>query len=84
MKYKMNLNYYIYVKLTDYGKELIIKDCGYGYFEHCVENNKQPDGYYKLQMHQVMQLLGKYCYNGCKLPLETCVYFDDDSIEVEE
>ena len=84
MKYKTNLNYYIYVKLTDYGKGLIIEDCGYGYFEACIESKKQPNGYYKLQMHQVMQLLGKYCYNGCKLPLETSVYFDDDGIEVEE
>ena len=84
MKYKMNLNRYIYVKLTTYGKGRIIEDWGYGYFEHCIESNKQPDGYYKLQMHQVMHLLGKYCYNGCKLPLELAVYFDDDSIEVEK
>ena len=84
MKYKTNLNYHIYVKLTDYGKELIIKDYGYGYFEACIENNKQPDGYYRLQLWEVMKMFGTYCYNGCKLPLETAVYFDDDGIEVEE
>ena len=84
MKYKTNLNYYIYVKLTDYGKELIIKDYGYSYFEVCIERNKQPDGYYRLQLWEVMQMLGTYCYNGCKLPLETAVYFDESEIEVEE
>ena len=83
MKYKTNLNYHIYVKLTDYGKELIIKDYGYSYFEVCIESNKQPNGYYRLQMWEVMQMFGRYCFNGCKLPLETGVYFDASEVEVE-
>lgn len=56
----------MYVKLTDFGKEKIIEKCGYGYFEHCIEKNKQPDGYYELQAHTVMMLLGEYCYNGAR------------------
>ena len=34
---KYNVNNYIYIKLTDYGKELIIKEYGYSYFEACDE-----------------------------------------------
>jgi hypothetical protein len=64
------------------GKELIIKDYGYSYFEHCVESNKQPDGYYQLQAHTVMMLLGEYCYNGARqLPFELNVYFTDKDLE---
>ena len=83
-KYKTNVNYHINVKLTNYGKELIIKDCGYDYFEKCVEINKQPDGYYSFQLWDLMQLLGRYCFNGYKLPFETTVYFNEHEIEVEE
>ena len=83
-KYKTNVNYHINVKLTNYGKELIIKDCGYDYFEKCVEINKQPDGYYSFQLWDLMQLLGRYCFNGCNLPFETAVYFNEHEIEVEE
>jgi hypothetical protein len=81
-KYKLNINDYIYVKLTDFGKEKIIEKCGYGYFEHCIESHKQPDGYYQLQAHTVMMLLGEYCYNGARqLPFELNVYFTDKDLE---
>lgn len=84
-KYKFNVNYYMYVKLTDFGKEKIIEKCGYGYFEHCIESNKQPDGYYQLQAHTVMMLLGEYCYNGARqLPFELNVYFTDEDLEPME
>ena len=74
---KYNLNYYIYVELTDYGKELIIKENGYSYFKTIVEGNKQKNGLYKLQMHEFMNLLGQHLFNGCKMPCKPTVYFDD-------
>ena len=84
-KYKFNINYYMYVKLTPFGKEKIIEKCGYEYFEHCIESNKQPDGYYQLQAHTVMNLLGEFCYNGARqLPFETNVYFTDEDLELME
>ena len=84
-KYKFNVNYYMYVKLTDYGKEMIKLKCGTGYFEHCIESNKQPDGYYKLQAHTVMNLLGEFCYNGAReLPFKLEVYFTDEDLEPME
>ena len=84
-KYKFNINYYMYVKLTPFGKEKIIEKCGYEYFEHCIESNKQSDGYYQLQAHTVMNLLGEYCWNGTlKLPFETNVYFTDEELKLME
>ena len=80
-KVKYNVNSHMYVKLTTYGKEQIIKKNGYGYFEHCVEKFKQEDGYYKLQCHTVMDLFGDCIYTGCKLPFETTVYFDSKDLE---
>ena len=75
--YKYNLNYYIYVELTDYGKELIIRENGYEYFKILVEGNKQENGLYKLQMHEFMRLLGKHLFNGCKMPCKPTIYFDN-------
>ena len=83
IKYKFNVNYYMYVKLTDFGKQKIIEKCGHDYFKHCIESNLQPDGYYQLQAHTVMNLLGEYCYNGAReLPFETNVYFAADDLEL--
>lgn len=76
---KCNVNDCILIKLTDYGKELIIKDYGYSYFEHCVENNKNEQGYYRLQLWTVMSYFGKYLYNGCKLPFEPNIYVGTDN-----
>ena len=82
IKYNFNINYYMYIKLTNFGKQKIIEKCGYDYFKHCIEGNLQPDGYYRLQTHTVMNLLGEYCYNGAReLPFETNVYFTDDNLE---
>ena len=83
IKYKFNVNYYMHVKLTDFGKQKIIEKCGHDYFKYCIEGNLQPDGYYQLQAHTVMNLLGEYCYNGAReLPFETNVYFTDDDLEI--
>ena len=84
-KYKFNVNHYMYVKLTDFGKEKIIEKNGREYFKHCIENNLRPDGYYQLQAHTVMNLLGEYCYNGTRqLPFDLTVYFTSDDLQVKE
>ena len=79
---KININNYVYVKLTDYAIEKIIQDYGYEYFKHCVESDKQEDGLYQLQIHEVMFLLGKYLYNGNKLSFENnALYFNTNDLE---
>lgn len=84
-KYEFNLNYYMYVKLTNFGKEKIIEKYGPEYFECCIENHLQPDGYYKLQAHTVMNLLGEYCYNGTiHRPFDLNVYFTSDDLKIVE
>lgn len=79
---KYNVNNYMLVKLTNYGKELIIKKYGYEYFVTCVESKKQNDGYYELQCHEIMHYFGEHCYNGCRLPFEPIVYFDEKEVEI--
>jgi hypothetical protein len=84
-KREFNINYYMYVKLTEFGKAKIIEKYGPEYFEHCIESNKQPDGYYQLQAHTVMNLLGEYCYNGAlHMPFDLKIYFTDDDLKGPE
>lgn len=79
---KYNINNYMYIKITDFGKELIINKFGYSYFENCVEKNKKDNGYYQLQCHHIMNYFGEHIYNGCKLPFEPIVYLDEKEIEL--
>lgn len=78
---KYNLNYHMYIKLTDYGKNLIINKYGHSYFKACVESCKQDNGYYRLQCHEIMRYFGEYLYNGCKMPLEPTVYLEESELE---
>ena len=78
---KFNMNDCIHIKLTDYGRDLIIKNYGYPYFKTCVESNKTDQGYYRLQLWKVMSYFGERLYNGCKLPFEMTIYFEKDELE---
>lgn len=81
-KYEFNINFYMYVKLTDFGKEKIIEKYGHEYFKHCIESHRQPDGYYQLQAHTVMHLFGEYLYNGnINKPFDLNIYFTDDDLQ---
>ena len=80
---KYNLNRHILVKLTDLGKELIIKKYGYGCFETMWEREKTSDGYYKVQAHKFMNMFGEHLFNGCKMPCEPTVYFLEEDLEKE-
>ena len=73
----------MYIKITNYGKELIIQKYGYDYFESVVESNKQENGYYCLQCHQIMSYFGEHLFNGCKMPFEPTVYFDKQELDFE-
>lgn len=85
-KYKFNINRYMYIKLTDFGKQKIIEKNGYSYFETCIEGAKQADGYYRLQAHEVMNLFGEYLVlwaRPSELPFEPTIYFSDEDLEGE-
>lgn len=77
-RYAFNVNDYVYVKLTDAGIQHIINKYDYGYFKYCIEANKEPDGYYAIQMHTFMELFGEMLWLGLRpneMPFETTVYF---------
>lgn len=83
-KYKFNLNKYMYIKLTVFGKQKILEKCGEDYFKVCIEGAKQPDGYYKLQAHEVFRQFGEYMVLWARpdeMPFELNVYFTDEDIE---
>lgn len=82
-KYEFNMNKYIYVKLTDFGKRKIIEKCGIDYYNSCIESEKQPDGFYRLQFHIVFSLLGEYLVLWARpeeIPFELNVYFKEEDL----
>ena len=83
-KYKFNLNKYMYIKLTAFGKQKVIDKCGYDYYKTCIEGHKQSDGYYKLQAHEVFNLFGEYLVLWARpdeMTFELNVYFTDEDLE---
>ena len=86
-KYKFNINYYMYIKLTDFGKAKIIEKRGEDYYRVCIEGHKQPDGYYKLQAHEVFNMFGEYMVVWARpdeIPFELDVYFTDEDLKPME
>jgi hypothetical protein len=83
-KYKFSINKYVYVKLTEFGKQKALEKYGADYYQTCIEGHKQPDGYYKFQMHEVLYTWGEYCVVWARpeeLPFETTIYFTNEDIE---
>jgi hypothetical protein len=84
-KYKFNINKYVYVKLTEFGKQKALEKYGPEYNQTCIEGHRQPNGYYKFQMHEVLATWGEYCVVWARpeeLPFSTDIYFTDEDIEV--
>lgn len=69
----MNINDYVYVRLTDHGEQQwteagkITDPVG---VPTCILKSAWiGDGWYRFQMHDLMHTFGKSCYNGsCTLP----------------
>ena len=78
---KYNVNYYMYIKITDYGKKSIINKYGYSFFENYIERAKQDNGYYRLQCHEIMSIFGEFLSDSFRIPFEPTVYFDESAIE---
>ena len=80
-----NINDYVYVKLTPYGKEILDKDSEdlarywnkpRDFFKRNIKEDE--DGYSKWQLHNLMESFGKHCFNGCNLPFETTIKIEVD------
>lgn len=77
-KIDFNVNEYVLVKLTEFGKAQLCKDHYKFWIALGVKNipefklpKEDSYGYSKWQMWMLMELLGKYCGLGCNLPFET-------------
>jgi hypothetical protein len=70
---KFNMNDYVKIKLNDYGKECYIK-----HYEKIApmlgyqpEAKVDEDGYYKDQLHSIINIFGEYIGLGCLCPFDT-------------
>lgn len=85
-----NINDYVKVKLTDRGKYLyqhrfddinskIRRNGGEPIVP--VELEYDNDGYVEFQLWHLMEIFGKYLFNGCVAPFETTIKFRVSSIK---
>lgn len=74
-----NVNYYVYVKLTNEGRRLLRKNHEDLYADwintkpEYVETVEDDDGWSKWQMWVLMSELGGECLSGLNLPFETAI-----------
>jgi len=71
IKNEINLNDTITVQLTDYGKELLIKNINKTfileeYKNDAINSYKKEDDFYELQLWDFMNMFGQHMFNGCK------------------
>ena len=74
--FEFNVNDYVKVKLTKKGFGILAK-----YYEGEIpkwfENYSEGNGYYRFQLHVLMDIFGSEMYNGNpKLPFNNNIYFD--------
>lgn len=76
-----NINHYVYVKITDYGMEILKKN-HYKLYEHSdlIRAWRPPEvdenGFTKFQLHQLMAEFGDYCFATNRIPFETEIFFE--------
>ncbi|MCK9293422.1 hypothetical protein M0P25_05075 [archaeon] len=86
-KIPFNINDYVYIKLTDYGKEKLKenfeKEISYlpekqkeKIREHFKIHEEDKDGWSKWQLWDLMNKLGKYWVMGCENVFETKIFFE--------
>ena len=74
---KSNLNDYIKVKLTEYGKK-IYRDSFVSLGLPEPRINVDEEGYTRFQMHVFINTFGEYIHMGHELPCETTVQIEVD------
>ena len=80
---KFNINETVKVKLTPFGKEMLLKDhnefwsqYGKGYKSDFILPKEDEEGYSTWQLWILMKDLGKYCTLGGGNPFETDILID--------
>lgn len=69
MKIEVNLNDYMYVKLTEHGRAMHRKHHRDNYERFAIEYREpktDENGISEFQIWEFMQIFGSYMYNGCK------------------
>jgi hypothetical protein len=82
---ELNINEYIKVKLTDFGKRMLEQD-HIKFFTSLGILDKYPytppeedsNGYSKFQLWELMRNFGKYMRNGGELPFQTVILINVD------
>ena len=77
---KSNLNDYIKVKLTEYGRKIYRSSfvC-LGLPEPNI--NVDEEGYTRFQMHDFINTFGEYIHIGCEMPCEPTIQIQIDSAD---
>ena len=79
----LNMNSYVRIKLTSYGIEVLHRKhegirAAYPFIGKFSPPKTDKDGYYKMQLWQVMNIFGQYMYDGnINLPFELDIQIDD-------
>lgn len=87
MKTVFNANNYVYVKLTEKGKDI--------YYHQYDDHNKEhktlfidpeypkidKNGYLEIQLWKFMEIFGKHQSNGCELSFEMEILFKDSDLQ---
>lgn len=75
---RFNVNHYVRVRLTEYGRECLMRNheelaAHYGGKLNFGPRDPEEDaeGWSQWQMHDLMSEFGKHIYCGCKIPFET-------------
>ncbi len=71
---QFNINYTVWVKLTEKGKRIVESD---GTWQH----NKVVDGWTEVQLWVLMQTFGEHIGNGIEIPFETEIRMDENSLK---
>ena len=75
--HKFNINHYVKVKLTSRGKEILAKKWDGKIPDWFYKHYDEGEGYYRFQLHELMQTFGEEMYNGnTNIPFETKIYID--------
>lgn len=85
----LNINSFIKVKLTDFGRQILAKHYVDGLTSNYFDNEEyqriispKSDGFHHFQMHQFIRIFGEKIAIGSLPAVESCcIYFDEKDLE---
>jgi len=77
---QFNINDHVRVKLTDLGRQILIKNHIelFGSQDKYKAPEEDAEGWSRWQLWELMQELGNSCYNGCNVPFETTIILEKE------